>query len=116
MTDTITITTTDRSLWCLAFKLQIEGIEFIPPLETKAFPSRDKVYSFTLNIIKTVGVPLLVAWLSEQIKSHPESVTKIENQAITEDHRQITNVIMKHVTINEYYGEKRPDKERVPQE
>src|SRR4051812_26851730 len=106
--NTITITTSSKDLWGALHMLRIEGVTRVPHLETKDRESL-KVYKFVLHIASEVAAGLFVAWLAEQLISHPESLTQIQNKTVTHDRSQITNVIMEHVTINNYYREKQPD-------
>lgn len=111
----ITVTTQSWELWAALHELHIEGIAHVSHYETKLFQG-NKERKIVLHIASEVAIGFFVAWLAEKLVSHPESLTKIENQSITHDRSQITNVIMQHVTINNYYGEEQPDDERVTEE
>lgn len=115
MSDTITITTTNRDLWGSFFDMKLVGIKQVMPLEKK-HQGEQRVYKIVIHIASEIAIGLFVAWLSEQLKNHPEGITQIENKAITQDHGQITNVIMEHVTINNHYGKESPEHVRVVKE
>ncbi|WP_435018423.1 hypothetical protein TA3x_000397 [Tundrisphaera sp. TA3] len=106
-----TITTNSLSLWAAFSVLEIPGIEQCPAMELKQLYGPR--FKLVIHITSTVALGLFVNWLSDQLKSHPEGETKIENQAVSHDRAQITTIIGEKVIINNYYGEKQPDCERV---
>lgn len=116
MKNTITITTTDRKLWLLLHDLQIEGMRRVPHLEHKVAPGGKPNYKIVLAFASGVSINLFSSWLYDHVKSQPEGTTKIENQPVAHDRGQITTIIGEKVIINKYYGEKKPDDERIAEE
>jgi hypothetical protein len=116
MRNTITITTSDKSLWIALYGLKLEGIDLVPQMEHKDAPEGKPVYKVVLAVASSLALNMLANWLYDQVKSQPEGTTKIENQPVAHDRAQITTIIGKYVVINHYHGEEQPDDERVPEE
>ena len=115
MSDSVLLSTEDERLWNALFDLTLEGVE-AKPLLTKSLVKDGSVRRAVIYLASSTAVGLFSNWLSDQMKSHPEGAVQIENQRVTKECLNITNVIMQHVTINSNYGEERPDNKRVPQE
>lgn len=108
MTNTITLTTTNKELLAAFNSFQIEGAKYELGFETKDFGFSKKTFKVMIIFSSTVAINLFSTWLYNQLASSNDCETQIENQSISKDTTQITNIIMQHVTINNYNSNESP--------